>query len=63
MIPVLLEAIIFIKENWDLWHIKDISESLRQVRENEKKKRTEKRMQTHVEEENQIAGDVASAGM
>ena len=60
---MLIEAILFLKENRDVWSIKDVSEFLRRVRENEKKKLTDKRMQMHAEEEGQIAGDAASAEM
>ena len=60
---MLLEAILLLKENRDLSSIKDISESLSRVRENEKNKRTEKVMQAYAEEEDQILGDAASVGM
>ena len=58
---MLIEAILFLNENRDMQSIKDVSECLCRVRENEKKKRTKKRMQTYAEEEDQVAGDTASA--
>ena len=38
MILVLIEVILFLKENCNLWSIKDISEVLCRVKDNEKKK-------------------------
>ena len=38
MSPVLIDAILFLKENRDLWSINDIPEALRRVKDNEKKK-------------------------
>ena len=61
--PVIIETIISLKENCDLWSIKDIPEALGQVKLNEKKKRTMKRLEDHKEEENQIARDAASIGI
>ena len=63
MSPVLIEAIIFLKENRDLWSIKDIPEAIRRVKDNEKEKRTQKRLEAHEEEEDQIARDAALIGV
>ena len=63
MSPVLIEAILFLKENCDVGSIKDIPVALRRVKLTEKQKRTEKRLEDHEEEENQIARDAASIGM
>jgi hypothetical protein len=40
----LVEALLFLKENSDLWSIKDVREALRRVKENEKMKRAEEKL-------------------
>eukprot|EP00986_Skeletonema_menzelii_P018329 scaffold26626_cov178-Skeletonema_menzelii.AAC.7 len=44
MSPLLIEAILFLKENCDLWSIEDIREALRRVKANEKAQRTEEKL-------------------
>ena len=41
----MVEALLFLKENSDLWSIKDVREALRRVKENEKMKRAEEKLQ------------------
>ena len=50
MSPMLIGSLHLLKENRDLWPMKDISEALRRVRENEKQKRAKNRLQARSEE-------------
>ena len=45
MSPLLTEAILFLKENIDLWSIADIREALRRTKKNEKLQRARKKLQ------------------
>ena len=62
MSPIMVEGILYLKENRDLWGIEDVKEALRRVKENEKKERTKKKMQAHQDEELQIAAEALSLG-
>ena len=45
MSPLLTEAILFLKENIDLWSVADIREALRRVKKNERLQRALKKLQ------------------
>ena len=62
MSPIMVEGILYLKENRDLWGIEDVKEALRRVKENEKKERTKKKMQAHQDEELQIAAEALLLG-
>lgn len=63
MSPLLIEAILFLKENIHLWSIKDIREAFRRVRENEKTKRAEEKLQELNNQETNIAAEALVLGI
>ena len=63
MSPLLIEAILFLKENCHLWSIEDIREALRRVKENEKAQRTEEKLQLLNTQEANIAAEAAVLGI
>lgn len=63
MSPLLIEAILFLKENCHLWSIKDIREALRRVKANEKAQRTEEKLRQLNIQETNIAEDAALLGI
>lgn len=63
MSPLLIEAILFLKENSHFWSIKDIREAFRRVRENEKTKRAEEKLQELNAQETNIAAEAHVLGI
>ena len=57
------EAILFLKENRDLWGIEQMREAIRRVKANEKRERTEKKMAAHKAGEDQITVESIAMGM
>lgn len=62
MSPIMVEAILYLKENRDLWSIEDVKEALRRVKANEKSERTKKKMKAHQMEELQVAAEALNLG-
>ena len=60
---MLVEALLFLKENSDLWSIKDVREALRRVKENEKMKRAEEKLQELHAKEANIAAEANVLGI
>ncbi len=54
MSPKLIEAILFLKENRDMWSMTEIHDALHRVKNNEKRAHTEKEMETQAAKEAQI---------
>ena len=63
MSPIMVEAILYLKENRELWSIEDVKEALRRVKANEKSERTKKKMQAHQMEEMQLAAEALNLGV
>ena len=57
------EAILFLKENRDLWGIEQVTEAIWRVKANKKHERTEKKMAAHKAEEDQITVESIAMGM
>ena len=52
MSPVMIEAILYLKENRDLWDINDVCTALRLLKENEKSARVQANLEALNREEN-----------
>ena len=63
MSPLLIEAILFLKENIHLWSVKDIREALRRVKENEKTRRAEEKLKELSTQEANIADEANVLGI
>ena len=63
MSPIIVEALLFLKENREFWGIKEVAEALRMVNQDEKTERTKKKMQAHMEEEAIIAEEAGAFGV
>ena len=57
------EAILFLKENSNLWGIEQVREAIWQVKVNEKRERTDKKMAGHKAEDDQITVESVAMGM
>ena len=57
------KAILFVKENRDLWGHDEVREALRRVKENEKSERIKKKMATHEKEVAQIGVESVARGL
>jgi len=58
MSPVMIEAILYLKENRDLWDISDVKTALKKLRENEKTARFEDRWVALNQEQDRIMADM-----
>jgi hypothetical protein len=58
MSPVMIEAILYLKENRDLWDINDVRTALKKLKENEKTARFEARLAAFNQDEDQIMADM-----
>jgi hypothetical protein len=58
MSPVMIEAILYLKENRDLWDISDVKTALKKLRENEKTARLEERWAALNQEQDRIMADM-----
>jgi hypothetical protein len=58
MSPVMIEAILYLKENCDLWSIDDIPVALKKLKNNEKTARFEARMAALNQEQTQIVANM-----
>ena len=56
--PVMIEAILFLKENRDLWSIHDVCTALEKLKKNEKRARFEARLAALNLEQTQITADM-----
>ena len=56
--PVMLNAILFLKENCDLWSIHDVHTALKKLNKNEKRARFEARLAALILEQTQITADM-----
>jgi hypothetical protein len=56
--PVMIEAILFLKENRDLWSFHDVRTALKKFKKNEKRARFEARLAAQNLEQTQIAADM-----
>ena len=63
MNPSMTEAILFLKENRDLWGIEQVREALMRVKANAKSERTKKKMLDHQEEEMEITVESLVLGL
>ena len=59
MSPIMVDALLYLKENCHLWTIKDVSETICRVKDNKKKSRTVDNMRAHQDEEKGIAASQA----
>jgi hypothetical protein len=58
MSPVMIEAILYLKENRDLWDISDVKTALKKLRQNEKTARLEERWAALNQEQDRIMADM-----
>ena len=58
MSPVMIEAILYLKENHDLWDINDVRTALKKLKENEKTARFETRLAAFNQDEDQIMAEM-----
>ena len=58
MSPVMIEAILYLKENCDLWDISDVKTALKKLKENEKTARFEERWVALNQEQDRIMADM-----
>ena len=63
MSPSMTEAILFLKENRDLWGMEQVREALIRVKANAKSERTKKKMLAHQEEEREITVESLALGL
>jgi hypothetical protein len=56
--PLIIEAILFLKENCDLWSIHDVRTALNKLKKNEKRARFEARLAALNLEQTQIMADM-----
>ena len=63
MSPSMTEAILFLKENRDLWGMEQVREALIRVKANAKSERTNKKMLAHQEEEREITVESLALGL
>ena len=61
--PIMVEALLFLKENRDCWGIEEVRKALARVKANEKSERTKKKMEAHQAEEEVIAAEELVLGV